>query len=57
MFFKNIKKNKRKNSPKILKNKQNMNNKIKTIINELTKSSSNDDIFSFKVINLIKCKK
>lgn len=34
-----------------------MNNKIKTIINELTKSSSNDDIFTFKVINLIKCQK
>ena len=55
--FQKYKKNKRKNSPKILKNKQNMNNKIKTIINELTKSSSNDDIFSFKVINLIKCQK
>lgn len=54
MFFKNIKKIK----GKILqKYKQNMNNKIKTIINELTKSSSNDDIFSFKVINLIKCQK
>ena len=56
--FQKYKKYKRRNSPKILKIKHNMDN-IKTGINknDLIKSSSNDDIFNVKVINLIKCKK
>ena len=54
--MKQNKKNKRNSSINLIKIKRKLLND-KNDIKELKKSSSNDDIFTFNIIKLIKCKK